>query len=85
MAPEAAGILGILISVGIFAAVLAAALVVFPHWRMFQRAGFAGPLALLMLVPLVNVIVLLWFAFADWPALRERAQQTSPPDRRFGR
>lgn len=85
MPPEAAGILGIILTFGLFAVVLVAALIIFPHWRMFQRAGYSGALSLLMLVPLVNLIVLLWFAFADWPALRARAAEMAAPDRRFGR
>jgi hypothetical protein len=37
-----------------------------PYWRIFSRAGFPGPLALLMIVPLVNLIVLYYVAFARW-------------------
>jgi hypothetical protein len=85
MGPAAAGVLGILVTVGIFAAAIAAALVIFPHWRIFQRAGYSGALALLMVLPLVNLIVLLWFAFAEWPALQARAAETALPERRFGR
>ncbi len=45
--------------------------VVIPYWRIFKRAGFAAALSLLMLVPFVNVALLYWFAFADWPRLKE--------------
>lgn len=85
MPPEIAGIIGVIITFGLFAAVLAAALVIFPHWRMFQRAGYPGAMALLMLVPLVNLIVLIWFAFADWPALRARGAEMAAPEGRSGR
>ena len=41
-------------------------IVVVPFWRIFSRAGFAGALSLLMVVPLVNLIVLYYVAFARW-------------------
>jgi len=70
----------------VFAIVLGLAVVVIPHWRMFQRAGYSGALSLLMLLPVVNVIVLLWFAFSDWPVLRAGSAETATlPERRFGR
>jgi amino acid transporter len=37
------------------------------YWRIASKAGYQGILSLLMLVPLVNFIVLLYFAFTDWP------------------
>ena len=39
---------------------------VIPYWRIFSKAGFPGFLALLIVVPLVNLIVLYYVAFADW-------------------
>lgn len=38
-----------------------------PAWRITQKAGFPGPLALLMLIPLVNIIMVWVFAFVKWP------------------
>jgi hypothetical protein len=73
---------GIILVVGIVVGLVLAAIVIIPQWRIFQRAGYSGALALLMVLPLVNLIVLLWFAFADWPALK--AAQAEAP-RRFGR
>lgn len=40
-------------------------------YRMFQKAGMAGALGLLMLVPVVNLGVALYLAFAEWPVLSE--------------
>jgi hypothetical protein len=40
-------------------------------YRLFQKAGFAGALGLLMLVPVVNLGVALYLAFAEWPVLAE--------------
>lgn len=36
-------------------------------WRIAVKAGYSGVLSLLMLVPLVNFIVILMFAFMEWP------------------
>ena len=47
-------------------------LFVWVYFRIFSKAGFSGWLALLMLVPLVNVGMLFFLAFAEWPALRNR-------------
>lgn len=38
-------------------------------WRILDRAGLAGPLALLWLVPLGSLIILGLLAFSDWPRL----------------
>ncbi len=46
-------------------------LTVLPFWKICAKAGFPGPLALLMLVPIANIILPFYLAFADWPALRQ--------------
>lgn len=40
------------------------------NWRIAEKAGFSGAASLLMLIPLVNVIVLIYFAFTEWPIER---------------
>ena len=40
-------------------------------WRIFSRAGFQGPLAILMLIPPLACAMWAFFAFAPWPAKRE--------------
>jgi hypothetical protein len=47
-------------------------LVVIPYWKIFGKAGFSSWLALLILVPIVNLVMLYFLAFADWPVLKER-------------
>lgn len=47
------------------------AVVVFLYWRILQKAGFEGALALLMFVPLVNLGLVAYLALADWPVLKE--------------
>jgi energy-converting hydrogenase Eha subunit B len=48
-----------------------AALLVWPFWRICEKAGYPGLMALLVFVPIVNLIFLYWFAFADWPNLKK--------------
>jgi hypothetical protein len=45
-----------------------AALIVIPVWRICEKARFSGMLALLIFVPLVNIIFLYWLAFTKWPS-----------------
>jgi hypothetical protein len=44
---------------------------VIPFWKICTKAGFPGALSLLMLVPVANIILPFYIAFADWPALRQ--------------
>jgi hypothetical protein len=52
-----AGLMVILVFLPIF---------VIPYWKIFSKAGFAGALSLLMIIPLVNLIVLYVVAFSEW-------------------
>jgi hypothetical protein len=49
-------------------------IVLIPYWRIFRKAGFAPPLSFLMVVPLVNVAMLYFLAFMDWPALKDHPE-----------
>ena len=40
-------------------------------YRLYDKAGFSGAIGLLMLVPIVNLGVALYLAFAEWPVLAE--------------
>jgi hypothetical protein len=44
---------------------------VVPFWRISQKAGYPGVLALLVLVPLVNLAFFYFLAFARWPIHRQ--------------
>ena len=46
-------------------------------WQICTKAGFPGPLALLMLVPIGNLVLLFYVAFAPWPALADREPPTA--------
>jgi hypothetical protein len=50
-----------------------AAVFVLPFWRIFAKAGFPGALSLLFFVPIVNIFLLFFLAFAEWPALQDKA------------
>lgn len=52
--------------------VVGALITVLPFWRICTKAGFPGPVSPLMLIPLVNIIVLFYIAFAEWPASHVR-------------
>ncbi len=51
-----------------------AIVVVVPAWRICQRTGYPGWLGLLILVPLINLGLLYFIAFSDWPADRKERQ-----------
>jgi hypothetical protein len=51
-----------------------AVVLVIPIWRICQRAGYPGWLGLLIVVPFVNLGLLYFLAFSNWPA-RKRGEQ----------
>jgi len=62
--------MGISISVAqILIIVAIIALFVWPYSRIFRKAGFSPWLGLLMVIPLVNIAMTFFLAFATWPAL----------------
>jgi len=52
----------------------ATALTVLAFCKMAAKAGYSWALGLLTIVPLGNVILPLYLAFADWPVHRELRQ-----------
>jgi hypothetical protein len=56
-------------------ALLMAILPVVAFWKICSRAGFNGALGLLMLVPIANLILPLYVAFAQWPAFKDKLKQ----------
>lgn len=66
------------------------AFIIYLVWRVAEKAGYQGAWSLLYLVPLGNLVLLILFAFSEWPVQVEvrrlRAQvraaqlgQTSQP------
>ncbi|MGA1978968.1 MAG: hypothetical protein ABSG99_00160 [Sedimentisphaerales bacterium] len=51
--------------------------------KIFSNAGYSWALGLLMLIPIVNVIMAFYLAFADWPIRKElrllKQKQTNTP------
>ncbi len=39
--------------------------------KIFANAGYSWALGLLMLIPIVNIIMMFYLAFADWPVNKE--------------
>jgi hypothetical protein len=61
--------------------ILAFAVFVALVWgKIFSKAGYSAWLGLTIFIPLVNAIVLCWFAFSDWPIRSElmRLRQSTP-------
>ncbi|HEX7927722.1 MAG TPA: hypothetical protein VF678_09030 [bacterium] len=61
----------------IFGLLLAIAVVI-PFWRLFQRLGYSPYLSLLMLVPFVNLGLMYYVAFLDWPG-EQGAEEIEDP------
>ncbi|MBN2243861.1 MAG: hypothetical protein JW793_14340 [Acidobacteria bacterium] len=59
---------------------LAISLKVIAMWKICTRAGFSGPLGLLMLVPFGDIILPLYVAFARWPDCKKEPKQGAPAD-----
>lgn len=49
-----------------------------PFFQIFRKAGYPGLLAVLMLIPLVNVIMLFFLGFSDWPVLKQLRNLRQP-------
>jgi hypothetical protein len=47
--------------------------------KIFSKAGYCWALGLLMLVPIANIIMAFYLAFADWPVLKELRQLKQQP------
>ena len=58
--------------VGLYLVILI--LVFWANVRIIRRAGYSGWWILLGVVPLVNLVMFLVFAFKEWPIQRELAQ-----------
>jgi uncharacterized membrane protein YhaH (DUF805 family) len=69
-----------MMAIGALPLVIVIAFVVAMFWlavRILHKAGYSGWWSLLGLVPIVNLVMIWVFAFADWPRLRRR--RAPPP------
>jgi hypothetical protein len=46
-------------------------LLLFLFWKVFTKAGYPGYFALAMFIPIVNLALWCFLAFAEWPVLKE--------------
>jgi magnesium-transporting ATPase (P-type) len=62
----------------IFVALIVTVIKILLICKIFSKAGFSWALGLLMLVPIANIVMGFYLAFADWPALKELRQLKQP-------
>ena len=72
-AAAAAGMIAGFACVYIVILVMVTAFFIFCLWRIFTKAGYSGPMALLALIPgLGPLICLCILAFGNWPIHKDR-------------
>ena len=47
--------------------ILLSAVIIFPFWKIFRKAGFSKWLSLLTVIPIVDLVVLYYVGLAKWP------------------
>jgi len=55
----------------ILVGLIALAIKVLIFCKIFSKAGYSWALGLLILLPIVNIIMAFFLAFADWPIRKE--------------
>ncbi len=55
-----------------FFGLIGSILMVIAFWKICEKAGFPPPLSLLMFVPIANIVLVLYIAFTEWPALKDK-------------
>ena len=63
------GFFGLLISI----------VVLIPYWFIFKKAGFSPFLALLMFLPIINLVMLYFLAFSRWNVVSAAQVYPGPP------
>jgi hypothetical protein len=58
----------------LMASLLSLIITIIPFWKICSKAGFPGALSLLMIIPVANIILPFYIAFAKWPALEEKTE-----------
>lgn len=54
-------------------------LVLIPWWFIFKKAGFSPFLALLMFLPLINIVMMYFLAFSRWNVVPAAMVYPAPP------
>jgi len=81
--PEVAPVFFLLLLMFVFfVSLIALAIMTLIFCKIFSKAGYSWALGLLILVPIANIIMAFYLAFADWPVQKEvrqlRQQQVKP-------
>jgi hypothetical protein len=63
---------------GFFGAMISI-VVLIPYWFIFKKAGFSPFLALLMFLPVINIAMLYFLAFARWNVVPAEMVYPAPP------
>ncbi len=58
----------------VFVALIVLAITILVCCKITAKMGYSWALGLLMFVPIANIILLLYLAFADWPMHKELRQ-----------
>lgn len=40
---------------------------ILPSWKILTKAGFSGWLSFIIIIPIINFLFLIYFAFTKWP------------------
>ena len=64
---------------GLFA-IVSVVIYIIPFWMIFKKAGFSPWLALLLFVPLANIIILYVIAFSQWKVVPAQLASGYPPN-----
>ncbi len=72
--PDAVPVYIALLIFGAFVALIVVVIKVVLFCKIFSKAGYSWTLGLLMLVPIANIIMPFFLAFADWPVQKEVCQ-----------
>ena len=59
-------VLADLLTLGLF---LMCIFIIIPFWKIFERSGHSGWWSLTQIVPVLNIFILFFLAYAKWPAM----------------
>jgi uncharacterized membrane protein (DUF485 family) len=62
------------VAFAIFVGLIATIIRILLICKIFSKAGYCWAFGLLMLVPIANIVMGFYLAFADWPVLKELRQ-----------
>jgi len=60
--------------VGLLVGLAAFVFAIVIYWRIVSKAGYSGAMSLLLFIPIVNLIMIIIFAFSEWPIQKELNQ-----------